>query len=96
MERRENSEEAIAEGRHSSRYRLPHGCLHASDKPKLSRCEVPSPSQPSWSTQSNHRHGTLAILFYRMLKWQRQQQLQYLHKKAAQLAFQVVALQQTP
>ena len=54
---------------------------------------------------------TLAILFYRMLKFgqdyldrgtefyeqrQRQQQLQYLHKKAAQLGFQVVALPQTP
>lgn len=54
---------------------------------------------------------TLAILFYRMLKFgqdhldrgtefyerrQRDQQLQYLHKKAAQLGFQVVALPQTP
>ena len=55
--------------------------------------------------------ATLAILFYRMLKFgqdyldrgtkfyeqrQRDQQLQYLQKKAAQLGFQVVALPQTP
>jgi transposase len=54
---------------------------------------------------------TLAILFYRMLKFgqdyldrgnefyeqrERHQQLQYLHKKAAQLGFQIVALPQTP
>jgi hypothetical protein len=54
---------------------------------------------------------TLAILFYRMLKFgqdyldrgtefyeqrQRDQQLQYLQKKAAQLGFQVVALPPTP
>jgi hypothetical protein len=44
VERRQNSEEANAEGRQSRSYRFPHGCLHASHKPKLSRCEVPSPS----------------------------------------------------
>lgn len=53
---------------------------------------------------------TLAILFYRMIKFgqdyldrgtefyeqrQRDQQLQYLTKKAAQLGFQVVALADT-
>jgi transposase len=54
---------------------------------------------------------TLAILFYRMLKFgqdyvdrgiefyeqrQRDQQIQYLQKKAAQLGFRAVALPETP
>jgi transposase len=99
---RQNSEEANQEGRQSRsyRFRMAASTLRTQAKVISVRRSVAFVAALVHPKQSPPRRDTLAILFYRMLKFgqgyldrgtefyeqrQRGQQLQYLQKKAAQL-----------